>query len=77
MKTVNVSELRQNLPVYLAKVRKGDEVAVTVHGKVVARLIASEDRQEAARRYFRGLRARGSRVGNVLSSSGDAWDAER
>ena len=37
MAKVSVTELRQNLPAYLAKVRKGEEIEVAVHGKVIAR----------------------------------------
>lgn len=38
MKEVKVTELRQNLPAYLARVRKGERVRVTSRGKVVAEL---------------------------------------
>jgi prevent-host-death family protein len=50
---VNVTQLRQNLPEYLKQVREGREVEVTVHGKVVARLVpeaAKGAREEEARR---------------------------
>ncbi|MBI3054006.1 MAG: type II toxin-antitoxin system prevent-host-death family antitoxin, partial [Betaproteobacteria bacterium] len=32
MSEVNITELRQNLPEYLAEVRKGKELRVTVRG---------------------------------------------
>jgi prevent-host-death family protein len=38
MKEVNVTELRQNLPGYLAKVRRGERIKVTSRGQVVAEL---------------------------------------
>jgi len=38
MKEVKVTELRQNLPAYLAKVRRGERIKVTSRGKVVAEL---------------------------------------
>jgi len=38
MKEVKVTELRQNLPAYLAKVRRGERVRITSRGKVVAEL---------------------------------------
>lgn len=38
MKDVNVTQLRQNLPSYLARVRKGERVRITSRGKVIAEL---------------------------------------
>jgi prevent-host-death family protein len=38
MNTVGVRELRQNLSVYLARVKKGEAMSVTEHGRVVAML---------------------------------------
>ena len=49
MSKVNITELRQNLPAYLEQVRKGAEFQVTVHGRVVARLVPELDEQAAAR----------------------------
>jgi prevent-host-death family protein len=78
MAKIKVTELRQNLPAYLARVRRGEEVEVTVHGRVIARIVPEQDRAEAARRRLADLRRRGARIlGDVVSPSGDAWDAER
>lgn len=49
MAKVKVTELRQNLPAYLARVEKGETVEVTVRGRVIARIVPEEDRQSAAR----------------------------
>jgi prevent-host-death family protein len=57
MKEVNVTQLRQNLPGYLAKVRRGDRIRVTSRGKVVAELAppaSSPDMVAAARARLRG-----------------------
>ena len=57
MKDVKVTELRQNLPAYLAKVRKGERVRVTSRGKVVAELVPpapKSDEVSAARARLRG-----------------------
>jgi prevent-host-death family protein len=57
VKDVNVTELRQNLPDYLARVRRGERIRVTSRGKVVAEITppaASPDRVAAARRRLRG-----------------------
>ena len=76
MSKVKISELRQNLPEYLARVREGEEIEVTVHGRVIARIVPQADRAAAARERLRALRPK-ARVGDVLSPSGDRWNAER
>jgi prevent-host-death family protein len=76
MPKVKVSELRQNLPAYLAEVRKGEEIEVTVHGKVIARIVPEEDRSVAARKFLKSLR-RTAKIGDLISPSGDVWRAER
>lgn len=57
MNDVRVTELRQNLPEYLAKVRHGERVRVTSRGKVIAEISppsASRKEAEAARARLRG-----------------------
>ena len=76
MPKVNVTELRQNLPAYLAEVRKGGEIEVTVHGKVIARIVPEQDRQAAARKRLKELR-KTAVIGDIISPSGETWDAER
>lgn len=56
MKDVKVTELRQNLPSYLARVRRGERVRVTSRGKVIAEIAppaASRKEVEAARARLR------------------------
>lgn len=51
MEEVKVTELRQNLPEYLAKVKRGQRVRVTSRGKVVAEIVpppTQEDSEEVA-----------------------------
>jgi len=75
---VNVTELRQNLPSYLARVKRGEELEVMIHGKVVALIVPEQDRREAARKWLAELRKSGARIiGDVMAPSGDTWDAER
>lgn len=76
MAKVKVSELRQNLPEYLARVRAGEAVEVTVHGKVIARIVPEGEGPEAARAWLKSLRKK-ARVGDVMSPSGERWNAER
>ena len=73
---INVTELRQNLPAYLARVRAGEALEVTLRGRVIARIVPGEDRQLAARKRLKALR-KTARVGDVMSPSGETWNAER
>jgi prevent-host-death family protein len=73
---VNVTELRQNLPAYLADAQKGREIEVTSRGKVIARIIAGGDASQEARERLLAARAR-CRVGDVLSPTGAQWEVEQ
>ena len=65
--TVGVRELRQNLSVYLARVKRGTTCSVTEHGRIVALLrptpptddvverLVAEGRPTPARRPVAGL----------------------
>lgn len=76
MSEVNITELRQKLPEYLAEVRKGKELKVTVRGKVIARIVPEPGVKDAAHRRLVGLRDK-CRVLDVVSPSGERWTAER
>ena len=73
---VNVTELRQNLPSYLAEAGRGRTIEVTSHGRVIARIIAGSDLAEEARNRLLAARKHCT-VGDVVSSTGETWDAER
>ena len=54
---VNITELRQNLPAYLKRVRQGERIRVTSRGQIVAELTpptASADEVALARKRLRG-----------------------
>ena len=76
MSKVNVTELRQNLPAYLAEAHKGKEIEVTSRAKVIARIVAESDTHEQASARLLAARKH-CRIGDVLSPTGAAWDAER
>lgn len=76
MAKVSVTELRQNLPTYLARVRKGEEIEVAVHGKVIARIVPEQNTAEEARERLKALRGK-AWIGDVISPSGEVWDAEK
>ena len=78
MPRVKVTELRQNLPAYLARVKRGEELEVMVHGKVVARIVPERDHAEAARKRLAEMRRNGARiVGDIMRMPKETWDAER
>lgn len=57
MANVKVTDLRQNLPAYLARVRRGERLRITSRGKVVAEIVApaaSAAEEAAARARLRG-----------------------
>jgi prevent-host-death family protein len=54
---VNITELRQNLPAYLKRVRQGERIRVTSRGQVVAEIApptANADEVALARKRLRG-----------------------
>lgn len=57
MADIKVTELRQNLPSYLARVRRGERLQITSRGKVIAEIgppVASEPQARAARGLLQG-----------------------
>lgn len=46
MQTVSVNELRQNLNLYLEKVKDGDEIIIEETGEVIARISPFDDKDE-------------------------------
>jgi prevent-host-death family protein len=78
MTRVSVTHLRQNLPAYLKRVQAGEQIQVTSHGQVIARIEPERDPAEDARRWLEGLR--GSVIlGDVVASIADvewAGDAD-
>jgi prevent-host-death family protein len=73
---VNVSDLRNHLPRYLARVEAGEEVLITRHGRVVARLAPVRDPRAEAKAALARLRDH-ARVGDVVAPVDASWEAER
>jgi prevent-host-death family protein len=79
MKEVNVTELRQNLPAYVARVRRGERIRVTSRGRVVAELAppaASPDAAAEARARLQGSVRRYERPLEPVIDPGE-WDVNR
>ena len=79
MADVKVTELRRNLPAYLARVRRGERLRVTTRGRAIAEIVppsANTDQAEAARARLRGSVLKVDRPTDpVLDPS--AWEANR
>ena len=76
MVKVNVTELRANLPSYLGKVRKGEEITVTSRGCVIARILPDRGGSQAAREKLAALRKK-CRIGDVISPIEANWESAR
>jgi len=79
MKDVKVTVLRQRLPEYMARVRRGERVRVTSRGQVIAEIAppsAAKDDAEAARKRLRGSVRRYERPLDPVIDPGE-WDANR
>jgi prevent-host-death family protein len=64
MKTVSVTELKEQLSKYLRRVRRGDEIQIVSHGRPVARLLGIrgiDDDDRAAELAAAGVLRLGSR----------------
>lgn len=77
MHSVNVTELRQHLPDYLKQVQKGEEIAVTLHGKTIARIVPEkkESKREAALKRLESLRG-SVIVGDLLAPLDEEWTSD-
>lgn len=76
MKTINVTELRQHLPTYLKRAAAGEEISITSHGKVIARLLPEKDPSQEARNWLESLRGKVV-LGDIISPVGDMeWNAD-
>ncbi|WP_341325815.1 type II toxin-antitoxin system prevent-host-death family antitoxin [Methylotuvimicrobium sp. KM2] len=77
MHSVNVTELRQHLPDYLKQVQQGEEIAITLHGKTIARIVPDhqENKREAALKRLEALRGTVI-VGDILAPLDEEWTAD-
>ncbi len=76
MRKVNVTDFRQHLPGYIKQVQQGEFIQITLHGKVVARLVPERDAVEEAKTALLGWRG-SAHIGDLLSPIGEAWEVQR
>lgn len=77
MNSVNVTELRQHLPDYLKQVQQGEEIAITLHGKTIARIVpdSKENAREAALKRLEALRGTVI-IGDILAPLDEEWTGD-
>ncbi len=76
---VNITELRQNLPTYLKRVRQGERIRVTSRGQVIAELTpptAQVEEAALARKRLRGSVVRYDRPLDPAMAP-EEWTANR
>lgn len=73
MTTIGVRELRQHASAYLARVEAGEELSVTVRGRLVARLVPVTATERTRDRLIaEGALRPARRPGGLLSTDGAA-----
>ncbi|AEF99122.1 type II toxin-antitoxin system Phd/YefM family antitoxin [Methylomonas methanica] len=77
MVSVNVTELRQHLPDYLKQVQDGEEVAITLHGKTIARIVPDqqENKREIALKRL-GALSGSVIVGDIMAALDEEWTGD-
>lgn len=73
MRTVAVSELRENLMFLIKKVQAGENIIVTSRGNEVAKLVPVENTKQIAKEKLKALQ-KTAYVGDVLSSVNEEWE---
>lgn len=77
MNAVNITELRQHLPAYLKQVQAGQEIAITLHGKTIARIVPDSDVSPREAATARLATLRGTMiVGDVLTPLNEEWTGD-
>lgn len=76
MQSVNTTELRNHLSRYLAHVVGGDEIQITSHGKIIARISPAQDPRVEAQALLRQWR-KTCTIGDIVSPLDEDWDADQ
>jgi prevent-host-death family protein len=77
MNAVNITELRQHLPSYLKQVQQGEEIAITLHGKTIARIVpdCKESKREIAQKRLDALQGTVI-IGDILAPLDEEWTSD-
>jgi len=75
MKSVKISDFRQEIAYYLDKVKKGESLVLTNHGNKIALISPTQDSQSTAVEQLKQIRE-SARVGDVTSPIGVDWKVQ-
>ena len=75
MTRVNITELRKHLPGYISRVSKGEELTITSHGKILAKIVPDTDPVVIATERLKKLRGTAI-AGDIISPTDTAWSAD-
>lgn len=75
MQQVKTTDLRAHLPDFLKKVQKGEQIQITSHGKVIARLVPEVNKVETAQKRLEALRGT-MIVGDIIEPIDSQWSAD-
>jgi prevent-host-death family protein len=74
MRTIAVSELRDNLMSFIKKVQAGEDIIVTSRGNEVVKLVPVENKKQMAKERLKELQ-KTAYVGDILSPVNEEWEA--
>lgn len=74
MLTINISDFRANLLMYLEKASMGENISVTTNGRLIATIIPPIQQKELAKKQLQEL-ASTAKLGDLTSPTDESWDA--
>jgi prevent-host-death family protein len=76
METIGVSKLRENMVLFLNKVRQGESITIASRGTEIAMIIPIKKKEEVSRKALKQL-GKTAVVGDVVSPINEEWKAQR
>ena len=74
MTSIAVSDLRANLMKVLDQIKKGAQIQITSHGKVVAKLVPADLAQDTAKNELIKI-GNTAELGDIISPLDESWEA--
>ena len=76
MLSIPISEFRSKMPALIKKLKRGEKIALTSHGKVIAHVTPPSGEQEAARERLRRI-MKAAWIGDITSPTNADWKVMR
>ncbi|MFQ6676705.1 MAG: type II toxin-antitoxin system Phd/YefM family antitoxin [Fidelibacterota bacterium] len=74
MTSIAVSDLRANLMKVLEQIKKGAQIQITSHGKVVAKLVPADQSQSTAQKELLEI-GNTAILGDIVAPIDETWEA--